>query len=66
MVNINLRSFRAPVVSTKAPSTSLGVNSGPRVWREPDRVIWERRAPPRHFPFSQILTWVPFDRGAKS
>jgi GH15 family glucan-1,4-alpha-glucosidase len=35
------------------------------IWREPDRGIWESRAPPRHFTFSKIMAWVAFDRGAK-
>jgi len=36
-----------------------------KIWREPDRGIWESRAPPRHFTFSKIMAWVAFDRGAK-
>jgi GH15 family glucan-1,4-alpha-glucosidase len=35
------------------------------IWREPDRGIWESRAPERHFTFSKIMAWVAFDRGAK-
>ena len=35
------------------------------IWREPDRGIWESRAPPRHFTFSKVMAWVAFDRGAK-
>jgi GH15 family glucan-1,4-alpha-glucosidase len=36
-----------------------------RIWREPDRGIWESRGPERHFTFSKIMAWVAFDRGAK-
>src|SRR5689334_12913203 len=36
-----------------------------KIWREPDRGIWESRRPPRHFTFSKVMAWVAFDRGAK-
>jgi GH15 family glucan-1,4-alpha-glucosidase len=36
-----------------------------KIWREPDRGIWESRGPPRHFTFSKIMAWVAFDRGAR-
>ncbi len=35
------------------------------IWREPDRGIWESRAPPRHFTYSKVMSWVAFDRGVK-
>lgn len=36
-----------------------------KIWREPDRGIWESRKPERHFTFSKVMAWVAFDRGAK-
>ena len=36
-----------------------------KIWREPDRGIWESRGTPRHFTFSKIMAWVAFDRGIK-
>ena len=36
-----------------------------KLWREPDRGIWESRRPARHFTFSKIMAWVAFDRGAR-
>jgi GH15 family glucan-1,4-alpha-glucosidase len=36
-----------------------------KVWRHPDRGIWESRKPERHFVFRKIMAWVAFDRGAK-
>jgi GH15 family glucan-1,4-alpha-glucosidase len=36
-----------------------------KIWREPDRGIWESRRPPRHFTFSKVMAWVAFDRGIK-
>ena len=36
-----------------------------KIWREPDRGIWESRRPPRHFTFSKVMAWVAFDRGLK-
>jgi len=36
-----------------------------RIWREPDRGIWESRGPERHFTFSKVMAWVAFDRGAR-
>src|SRR4029079_17022143 len=37
-----------------------------RVWRKPDRSIWEVRSDPRHFTYSKIMAWVAFDRAIKS
>ncbi len=36
-----------------------------KIWREPDRGIWEIRGAPRHFTFSKVMAWVAFDRGVK-
>jgi GH15 family glucan-1,4-alpha-glucosidase len=36
-----------------------------KIWREPDRGIWESRGVPRHFTFSKVMAWVAFDRGIK-
>jgi GH15 family glucan-1,4-alpha-glucosidase len=36
-----------------------------KIWRQPDRGIWEIRGAPRHFTFSKVMAWVAFDRGVK-
>jgi GH15 family glucan-1,4-alpha-glucosidase len=36
-----------------------------KVWRKPDRGIWEVRGPPRHFTFSKVMAWVAADRAVK-
>jgi len=41
------------------------VENALRVWREPDRGIWEVRGEPRHFTSSKIFCWVAADRGAR-
>jgi GH15 family glucan-1,4-alpha-glucosidase len=41
------------------------VDSALRVWREPDRGIWEVRGEPRHFTASKVMCWVAADRGAR-
>lgn len=33
-----------------------------RIWREPDRGIWEVRGAARHMTHSKIMAWVAFDR----
>jgi GH15 family glucan-1,4-alpha-glucosidase len=33
-----------------------------RVWRHPDRGIWEVRGPERHFVYSKVMCWVALDR----
>jgi len=33
-----------------------------RVWRDPDRGIWEIRGNPRHFVHSKLMAWVAADR----
>ena len=37
-----------------------------KVWREPDRGIWESRGEPQHFTYSKVMSWVAFDRAVKS
>jgi GH15 family glucan-1,4-alpha-glucosidase len=37
-----------------------------KVWREPDRGIWEVRGPPQRFTHSQVMAWVAVDRGIKT
>lgn len=37
-----------------------------RIWREPDRGIWEIRGPARHFTHSKIMAWVAVDRSIRS
>ncbi len=36
-----------------------------KIWRLPDRGIWESRGEPRHYTFSKVMAWVAFDRGIK-
>ena len=37
-----------------------------KIWRKPDRGIWEVRGPERHFTHSKVMAWVAFDRAIKS
>ena len=39
------------------------VENALKVWREPDRGIWEVRGEPRHFTASKVMCWVAADRG---
>jgi alpha,alpha-trehalase len=34
-----------------------------RLWRRPDRSIWEIRKPPAHYVHSKVMAWVALDRG---
>jgi GH15 family glucan-1,4-alpha-glucosidase len=37
-----------------------------RIWRKPDRGIWEIRGTPRHFTHSKVMAWVAVDRVIRS
>ena len=37
-----------------------------KVWREPDRGMWEVRGEPQHFTYSKLMAWVAFDRGIRT
>ncbi|HWM45911.1 MAG TPA: glycoside hydrolase family 15 protein [Xanthobacteraceae bacterium] len=37
-----------------------------KMWRQPDRGIWESRGAPQHFTYSKVMVWVAFDRAVKS
>ncbi|MGH7383902.1 MAG: glycoside hydrolase family 15 protein [Candidatus Rokuibacteriota bacterium] len=37
-----------------------------KIWRKPDRGIWEVRGEPRAFTHSRLMCWVAFDRAMKS
>jgi GH15 family glucan-1,4-alpha-glucosidase len=37
-----------------------------RVWKLPDKSIWEIRSEPQHFTYSKVMSWVAFDRAIKS
>jgi len=37
-----------------------------RIWREPDRGIWEVRGAPRRFTHSMVMAWVALDRGVRT
>ncbi|MGA2224919.1 MAG: glycoside hydrolase family 15 protein, partial [Syntrophobacteraceae bacterium] len=39
------------------------VNGARRLWRNPDRGIWEVRGEPRHFVHSKVMCWTALDRG---
>ncbi|HEU4730816.1 MAG TPA: glycoside hydrolase family 15 protein [Kofleriaceae bacterium] len=36
-----------------------------KIWRLPDRGIWESRGEPRHYTLSKVMAWLAFDRGVK-
>lgn len=36
-----------------------------RLWRSPDRGIWEVRGPPRHYVHSKLMAWVALDRAVR-
>ncbi len=36
-----------------------------RLWRRPDRGIWEVRGPPANYVHSKLMAWVALDRSAK-
>ena len=36
-----------------------------RIWREPDKGIWETRGRPQHFTYSKVMAWVAFDRAIR-
>jgi alpha,alpha-trehalase len=40
------------------------VENALKIWREPDRGIWEIRGDPRHFTASKVMCWVAADRGS--
>src|SRR5690606_23822803 len=37
-----------------------------KIWRTPDRGIWEVRSEPRAFTHSRLMCWVAFDRAIES
>jgi GH15 family glucan-1,4-alpha-glucosidase len=37
-----------------------------KIWREPDRGIWEVRGRPQRFTHSQVMAWAAVDRGVKA
>ncbi len=41
------------------------VNAAARLWKKPDRSIWEMRGEPRHFVYSKAMCWAALDRGIK-
>jgi GH15 family glucan-1,4-alpha-glucosidase len=41
------------------------VNAAARLWRNPDRGIWEMRGEPRHFVHSKVMCWSAIARGVK-
>ena len=41
------------------------VENALKIWKEPDRGIWEVRGDPRHFTASKVMCWVAADRGSK-
>jgi GH15 family glucan-1,4-alpha-glucosidase len=41
------------------------VNAAGRVWRDPDRGMWEMRGKRRHFVHSKVMCWLALDRGIR-
>jgi GH15 family glucan-1,4-alpha-glucosidase len=41
------------------------VENALKIWRDPDRGIWEVRGEPRHFTASKVMCWVAADRGRR-
>lgn len=41
------------------------VDKAARIWRNPDRGIWEMRGEGRHFVLSKAMCWVALDRGIR-
>jgi GH15 family glucan-1,4-alpha-glucosidase len=37
-----------------------------KIWRQPDRGIWEVRGGPQRFTHSQVMAWAAVDRGVKA
>jgi len=37
-----------------------------KIWRDPDKGMWEVRSEPRHFTYSKAMAWVAFDRVVQS
>jgi GH15 family glucan-1,4-alpha-glucosidase len=37
-----------------------------KIWRQPDRGLWEVRGPDRQFTHSQVMVWVAFDRAVRA
>jgi glucoamylase len=37
-----------------------------KIWRQPDRGLWEVRGPDRHFTHSRVMVWVAFDRAIRA
>ena len=47
------------------PDLSALADEVMRLWKEPDRGIWEVRGPPAHYVHSKLMAWVALDRSAK-
>jgi len=41
------------------------VDAATRLWKKPDRGIWEMRGEPRHFVLSKAMCWVAVERGIR-
>jgi GH15 family glucan-1,4-alpha-glucosidase len=37
-----------------------------KIWKRPDRGLWEVRGPDRHFTHSRVMVWVAFDRAVRA
>src|SRR5262245_1652813 len=47
------------------PIVERQVECALKVWREPDRGIWEIRGEPKHFTLSKVMCWLAAERGAR-
>ena len=55
-----------PAAPRRAEIREIFLQHLEKVWRGPDEGIWEIRGEARHFVHSKVMTWVAFDRAARS
>ena len=55
-----------PAAPRRAEIRQIFLQHLEKIWRGPDEGIWEIRGQPQHFVHSKVMTWVAFDRAARS